>query len=508
MLLLNSYPVRPGIGVTIGILVSSLQPVWAQSTASELSRFAGHRKLSRWVAQQTEVGPVGWQTIWQRFLAMGECAEGFLGDGLLAEKDRKLRLVLTGAYLVATRRHETVLLHRKIERRQHPGRVMALFALALGPRQPGEGKALAGWLKRAQSPLEQVVAYLALARFGNRAKLPDVVGKTKDPGVLAAALYCRPAQRQQWIETRLSTWSARGRDDHGLLVWRAYLLGRSSSPIADQDRRLLALRILRESGRGALPEAASFLAHDGRVSLDDDDILGQPLAIKLQFAASPDLRRRLLAKVDTRLRGTTSDLLLRRWWSLFTRYAPITAVVEALAQWRTAGLFKDRALSTSIGLALAWRLFATPEAALADLDLDISKLVDTPAGAWLQMALKRPRTASLGHEAFAELRRAYAPARDARLSRPRIAALLEQALWREGGHPARAVADLHRQLQSKLVIDAEVAAILDNNQVRGGATYTAKGVPRGDNLFLVATQLFGFIRRTEPWSMPEYRSAN
>jgi len=503
---------RLGVVVNIGILAVALQPIRAQSTAAELSQIdPGDAELSRWVTDQARTGPGGWQVIWQRFLGMGGCAEEFVGSGLLSEKDRKLRLVLTGAYLVTTRRHVGTLLHRKIAARQHPDRIMAMFALALGPPQAGPDKLLADWLKRAKSPLEQVAACLALARFGATAALPDaVLGKTRDAGVLAAGLYCQPSKSEAWVKGRLSQWSARGEGEHAHLVWRAYLLGDSSPKSADADRRQLALRILQDPGHKALREAAYFLARDGRVAVADDDLLGQAVETRLYLAVSPDLRRRLLRNADTRLRGTTSDLLLRRWWALFTRFAPMDAVLKALSEWGAVDRFKrDESLRTSIGLALAWRLFRLPEVEAVALSPDISQMIDTAAGAWLQLALGKARTASTSHAAFADLARAYPLADQGRLSRSRIADLLEAALWREGGHPARALVDLHRQLQAELMIDGSAASGEGYAQVRGVETYVAKGVSRGDSpLFTIANEFYRFIKRTEPWSMQEYRFEN
>lgn len=510
---------RLGVVVNIGILAVALQPIRAQSTAAELSQIdPGDAELSRWVADQARSGPGGWQVVWQRFLGMGGCAEEFVGSGLLSEKDRELRLVLTGAYLVTTRRHVRTLLHRKIAARQHPDRIMAMFVLALGPPQAGPDKLPADWLKRAKKPLEQVAACLALSRFKAVAELPDaVLGKTRDAGVLAAALYCRPGKSEAWVKSRLKQWSARGEEEHAHLVWRAYLLG-GGAPKSDPDRRKLALRILQypehqalqESQRMALPEAAHFLARDGRVAVSEEVLLKQEVDIKLHLAASPDLRRQLLRNVDIRLRGTTSDILLRRWWALFTRFAPMDAVLKALSEWGAVDRFKrDESLRTSIGLALAWRLFRLPEAEAAALSPDISQMIDTPAGAWLQLALGKARTAATSHTAYVDLARAYPLANQGRLPRPRVADLLEAALWREGGHPARATVGLHRQLQAELMIDGSAGDREGYAQIRGAEIYAAKGVSRDDSpLFPVANEFYRFVKWAEPWSMPEYRFAN
>lgn len=506
MLLMNRYPSNAVIALSIGILASTLQPVRAQSTAAELSQIdTGDAKLARWVSTQSQLKAAGWQLIWQRFHGMGECGERFVASRLLEENHPELRLVLTGAYLLVTRSHQTTLLDRRIAERHHRDRIMSMFALSLGPRQAGDGRVLVRWLKRAKTPLEQIAGCLALARCEEPGSLPDrVVGKAKDIGVLAAALYCQPAQGVAWIKTRVA--QLRGHQEHAHLVWRGYLLGEKSSKPADKDRRQLALQILQDADRTVLPEAAYFLAHDGEVSLLDEDILDQPLAIKLQLAALPKFRVRLLRNVDIRIRGTTSDILSRRWWSLFIRFAPIHAVVKALEEWQAVAHFKrDQALRTSIGLALAWRLFASSAEAVDALDLEITPLIDTPAGAWLQLALGRARTASISHQGFADLARAYPLAVDNRLPRMRIADLLESALWREGGHPARAGIDLHRQLQAELMIDGKEEFVGSFDRAQGFQPYKAKGPP-DQSLFLVATQLFRFIRREEPWSMKELRS--
>ena len=60
-----------------------------------------------------------------------------------------------------------------------------------------------------------------------QAALPEAVfDKIKDPGALAAALYCWPGQPREWIDTRLRRISA---GLHAGLVWRGYLLGRGGA---------------------------------------------------------------------------------------------------------------------------------------------------------------------------------------------------------------------------------------------------------------------------------------
>jgi hypothetical protein len=91
MVLPHRYPLTLVIPLIIGISALGLQPVRAQSSAVELTQIdAGDIALRRWVANQSRLGSEGWQVIWQRFLAMGACADHFVGSGLLAEKDRKL----------------------------------------------------------------------------------------------------------------------------------------------------------------------------------------------------------------------------------------------------------------------------------------------------------------------------------------------------------------------------------------------------------------------------------
>ncbi len=513
MVLPHRHPLSFAIRVIIGISVLGFQPVGAQSSALELTQIdASDAVLRRWVANQNRLGPTGWQVIWQRFLAMGACADDFIGSGLLAEKDRKLRLVLTGACLVTTGHPEKTLLHRRIASRQHSDRIMSMMVLALGPRQPSDGKNLAAWIKRSKSPLEKVAGCLALARFQKHAAaVPDsVAARTKDAGVLAAALYCHPARSLAWVEGRKTHWSSRDKEAHAHLVWRGYLLGASVSKAADEDRRKLAREILQAARRDVLPEAAYFLGRDGGVPLLDKDILQQPVQIKLHLAANPKFRERLLRNVDTRLRGTTSDLLLRRWWSLFSRYAPMDSVVKALQEWRTVQRFQeDDFLRTSIGLSLAWRLFSSPKAETTALHAEIGPMADTPAGVWLQLALGQKRTAAIAHPGFEDLAQAYPLASAGRLPHARIGNLLETALWREGGHPRRVAVDLHRQWQAELLIDGNAAPGGGYAQARSAETYTAKGVARGDSpLFLVANQFFRFIGREEPWSLQEYRLGN
>ena len=510
MVLPHRYPLTLVIPLIIGISALGLQPVRAQSSAVELTQIdAGDIALGRWVANQSRLGSEGWQVIWQRFLAMGACADHFVGSGLLAEKDRKLRLVLAGACLVTTGHPEKTLFHRRIASRQHSDRIMSMMVLALGPRQPGDGKNLAAWVKRAKSPLEEVAGCLALARFPKHAAaLPDAVAaKAKDAGVLAAALYCHPARSVAWVRDRTTHWSSRDQQAHAHLVWRGYLLGSSVSKPADEDRRKLAREALQTARRDVLPEAAYFLGRDGGVPLLDKDILQQPVEIKLHLAANPKFRERLLRNVDIRLRGTTSDLLLRRWWSLFSRYAPMDSVVTALQQWRTVQRFQeDDFLRTSIGLSLAWRLFSAPPVDTTALQAEIGPMTETAAGVWLELALGQKRTAAIAHQGFEDLAQAYPLASTGRLPHARIGKLLEAALWREGGHPRRMAVDLHRQWQAELLIDGNAAPGGGYAQARSAEIYTAKGVARGDSpLFLVANQFFRFICRQEPWSLQEYR---
>jgi len=192
---------------------------------------------------------------------------------------------------------------------------------------------------------------------------------------------------------------------------------------------------------------------------------------------------------------------------LFVRFGSWSDVVEALTVWDGVERFqKDASLRTSIGLALGWRLFSMSAEEAAAARPEIGRMVDTPAGVWLQLALGDTRTAATSHAGFEGLARAYPMAEAGRLPRPSVARLLEAALWHEGGHPGRAALDLHRQLQAELVIDGSAASGEGYAQRRGVQVYTAKGVARSDSpLFLVANELYRFIRREEPWSLREHR---
>jgi hypothetical protein len=480
----------------------SLQPLWAQATAAELFRVPdGDRQFRKWISDTARAEPTGWREVWRRSRAMGECLAPFLRHALITENNPRQRLVLTGANLLATADARSILLHDQIADRPRY-RIMAELALALGPRQSGEGLELQRRIKRAGSPLEQVTACMALSRFADRQALPSgVFEKAKDSGILAAALYCSPVQSRAWIEGRLRRFAA---VEYSGLVWRGYLLGARRAGTADKQRRELAQEVLRDARRGLLAAAAWYLAGDPGAMLSDAELLAQPLGTRLLLARSAGLRARLVRAADPGLRGTADRVELRRWAVLLVRSAPMARIAAALRQWQDE-LSRDPELRGAVCLGLAWRLATQELATAAASGLALGKLDETVYGPWLQLARGVERTGGAVRFTAPELVRAYPLARAGRLSRAGLADLLDAALWRTGDHPALAGLDLHRQFLGEVAIDGSEEAGTRFANPMGREVYIAKGLSREDNLFKVAFELFKFIRQSEPWSRAEYR---
>lgn len=494
------------------MLAASLQPVRAQTTGSGLFRVeAGNPPSHDWMSRNLRRGIEGWPRVWQRALDMGESLAPFLASELGKEKDWERRLVVIGAYSVAARRPHDVVLHRRVFASERVRvRAMALIALALGPRQPGECRELQRFLDSSRlSPLEQVATCLALARFDRTPVLPkSVLSKARDPGVLAAALYCRPDRTRTWIEKSIRP-DSESQFTH--LVWRGYLLGTIDRGIADKDRLALAIDTLQSSSSAddrLLQAAAFYLAHAKEpVALKDRDVSSQPKAIQLLLCHAPNVRSKILSAAPSPPRMTVDELVPRRWFVLYSRWAPIDSLAQAVKGWRTASICRDPKMRRAISLAIAWRLSRLDEsaAARAAQRIDWFGEGDVPASMWIRVAGGETTTGETHNPTDPHLARAYPLAVNGQLARSAMADVLEAALWRDGSHPGHAGLDLHRQFLGELFIDGSRRA---NTKFAKGRPYRASGLGRENEFFRVAYEFYKFIRQTEPWTLREYRLRN
>jgi hypothetical protein len=508
----RTAPIILATQVAIGIWGASLQPVWAQSTASDLFRVAPRdQEYGRWLTESFGSAANGWRGIWRRSVDMGATLAPFLDQELEDDKDREHRLVLTGAYSLAAQNPHSVLLGKKFAGRKRY-RFMVMFALALGPRHGEGSKAFLrdiDW--KRLNELEQVVVCMALARLEDRGPLPKhVVDKTKSPGVLAAALYCRPGRRRAWVKNRTR------RLEHQDLVWRGYLLGDSCSEPADGDRTALALAVLgRERAAPAvMREAAWYLARSSSPAsvLDGLQPSKLPLDIRLLLCHSKPFRGKLLALQSTPP-VSVDNTLQRRWFALYSRFAPMPALRRALVEWQRLTIFKnDVDVQRAIGLALAERLMRMPPKDTRSLGLEVDWLMGTDVGPWLRLGMGESVSELEGEVHDVGLRRVLKLMIAGRLPRARAAAELHLASWRDGpagkeatnaSNPGLMGLELHRQLLGELVIDG-AGRFVDS----GREPYKAAGLGRSDTAFEVAIELFKFIRREEPWSAREHRLPN
>jgi hypothetical protein len=505
--------------VTIGMWSVSLQPVWAQATAGELFRVAPEDQAYRdWLTGNYLLTTNGWHRIWRRSLDMGASLAPFLRQELERAKNREHQLVLTGAYSLATRYPHAVLLGRKITERTVRDRFMALFTLAVGPRHGEGSKALTDFLgRRGLTALEQIAACLALARIADRPALPrQFTDKTRDPGVLAGALYCRPDRRMKWIAGRVKRSGAKGHRD---LVWRGYLLGDSCNGDADRDRLELAVGVLR--GEDDLPlvrrEAAWYLAHSSAASsvLDRIPFRSLPLDLRLLLSHSKAFRSVILS-LRSSPQATADKVLQRRWFALYSRSAPLRSLRKALVRWKDLSICRPVDVKNSIGLALARRLMLMTAKDAEAAGLDIDWLFKTGAGPWLRVARGEKVEAPPRAAIDTPLDRAFRLVVASKLSRQLGAEALEYASWRDGpdgretaggSNPGLSGLELHRQFLGELLIDGCRSA--GKNFVDSGRKpYMAGGPGRTDGVFQVAYELFKFIRREEPWSVREHRLQN
>lgn len=455
-----------------------------------------------------------WEKGWELSHGMGRAVAPLLRRLLKEEPNPHHRMLHSATLALALGRVGAERDLRLILGRRGAGRragrngeqVMGALILALGPPQDAvAGRELQRQLAQAQKPIDKVATLLGLCRCdAPRADVYRELGRIRDPGVLAAALYCQPVNSPGELRKLVDRGDIVRHQD---LSWRGCLLSPSATTTDRDAWRVHAQQVLAKAELPGRLEAAALIGADpGKLAIRDAELSRLPFDLLLLLAADPGLRQRILGgrlRPQAHLPPTRLPLQLRhRWLVLFSCFAPIERLLGARTDWERDPSYRSAQARGFLALSLAWRVLRQPEER-ARLRPFLDVCAGCPESAWLRAALAEPGADPPEGEQSpgdAELR----ALRRGRMDPARAMQVIEQRLWRQGVHPGRAAQALHRQFLGELLLDDAGRTGYRFTPVSVEA-YRPEGLDRNDPLFVRALEFFKFVTREEIWGPGRFR---
>lgn len=494
--------------IVIGGLLS--QWVVAQRPRAVLAvddrlRTDAHRDLRRELQQWFDLQQQSrWVEGFRVVDAMGSSAVPLVWKLLRDESNTRLRLLLIGAVAVADNRAEEsrFLAEDWLARAGRSEQVMALLALAIGPRRAGDGDAVRRLvLGSREVEVVQIAGCLALARFVDAEPLPATfvpAARRDHAGLIAAAAASGVPMRSDLLER---WWASKDATVQRQLVLRGCFLdvtGQPSTLVRTWAAATVAAAGVGASG-AAVREAALWLAKQPDIDSAVPST-GQVAADLVVGLGSTAAGRRLVGA-----RGWSRALRpVHVPAALHARLAVLHALTcaagevgDAVRAWREAP-----ELQAPVCLALAWRRLSG-DSAMPTAEW-IGGLAPVPERAWLRWAAGLDAGDSRFEDAA--LQRAWTLALRGDLPPMAAASELEAALWRRGDHPGRTAHDARIELVRDLLLRGSpyVRARLADSEA---FPYLPAGIPPGDDFYPVAYEFLLYLTQAAPAPPAEHRLA-
>lgn len=431
---------------------------------------------------------------WQMALDLGRPAAPLLWECLRAEKSNvRRRLVLLTAAVLAGGPAEDGQLFAWLDNQSTmlEERVMAGFLLAMGPRRqrplPDFWNRLLGPTRSPQTVLG-IAARLAAARFPGSETSGPGLGDEDDPGLASATLFAglplRASLQQKW-------WNLKNPERHAELVWRGALIagitGRGDST-GFQGGSLLD----RAREVGQLPGEVTLAARDAAAlfrSYQRD--------VRLE-GARPDWRT-----LQSLVADPAAAVLLQPWLTPVPQPLddePIRLAVAYVFSREPAQVITDRAtwgadprIRRHVAVALAFRLLGD-----AATKMPAVPLAGVPE--WFFVNWANGNAVAVDGQLDDPILGAAAKlATEGRLSRPAARTVLEEWLWRTGGHPGIGLYQAERLLIRDLLLLGSRQAGKFVPNARADQIYRAGGsIDKDHQLFDIAVPLWEFLNRPRP----------
>ncbi len=353
-------------------------------------------------------------------------------------------------------------------------RLMALLAIALGPRCRTSLPGLAAWRDERPPAAERVALCLALSRCGE----PPAVdwfgtGLRQDPGVLAAALIAGVRPPAAVLERWTAVEDAEV-DERHWLVWRGLLAAPAAAGLASWQAAVgrRALATAADSAADLRAAAAAWVARNPS-ALDT-----RPQAALLRVIAGSAAGRARAQELGALVAVPSSrfELELRRALAVqFALAAPLPALQVAAVEWRQAP-----ELSGDVCLALALRCLIRAADRAAIGALCIGGPLDRVEEAWWVSVIVGAATSSEPPAGLPPVLAATAAlALEGRAGEESIGRQLELELWQRGTHPGRALYAVHAVLVRDLLVTGSIYVEKRLGRVRS-FDYLPPGLERGD----------------------------
>lgn len=477
-------PRRWASALLIGCLLTTPQIASGQSPSGQdpWIRAGDRRYEGRFRALLVEESTRDLRAGWLLAQRLGRPVVPMLWGLLDAERSNvERRLAVLGAALIAggPAEDERLFAFLDQDRAMLPERVMASLWIALGPQRT---RSVRGALPRILGPNKEPEELLAVAaRLAAARAEPDAPRsaplESDDPGLLAAAAFCgmpvaRTSSQRQW--------RSRHRDA-SLFRRAAFLADRRAVKHPDREPMLLerAKRALQERSAGGSKErdaAVLLLAAASALDAQQPGLDWRQLRIVASEPASATFLR-------SRLQPTplARDPQPERLAAAFALWMPVDQVVSSRDTWG-----QDRRICSSVAVALAARLCATPEE--VSLDFDLPGVPEWAFAKWaaggrfeVQGDLRDPRLANLA-----------VVLANGRASKGAVQEELELALWRWRSHPGLAAWELERELVRDLLLVGSRSGGKYAPGIAPHLRYFPAGLDRDDSFFDVAVALFEF----------------
>lgn len=432
---------------------------------------------------------------WQLAMDLGRPATPLLWEMLQAEKSNvESRLIVLAAAMLAGGVAEDARVFEWLDQ-QKPmleERVLASMLMALGPMRT---RSVPNFWTRCIGPtkspelLLSVAVRLASVRFpGADEGAPSL--QLDDPGLVAAAAFSGTLPGGAFLGGNAGGgsshwWNLASPERHAELVWRGAMLraARRWQPgaPAPEPSFEVARQMLQLGGelRAPVRTAATLLLAAGQQFRSEEPRLDWPLlqAAVADARTSERLAAWLPAKPQPR------DEQPSRLAVAYVLSRPARTVVDERAVWGS-----EPAIRQHVAVALAFRLLGveSPQPVEATLPgVAEWQFVRFATGAPIERGAQPDDP---------QLRVALQLAADARMPRPALRTMLEEALWRWDSHPG--VVPWHQE--RLLVRDLLLAGSAQGGgkylpQVRADQRYVPGGLDRKDGFFNVAVQLYDFL---------------
>lgn len=333
--------------------------------------------------------------------------------------------------------------------------------------------------RSAPSSALQVAALLASARVPEAAGNAPVV-RSSEVGLLAAAAVAGArAQASLYVPFHRVT----AAPAHAELVWRGEFVGALLGAAAVPDElRDLAREVFALPGPADAPwrlAAATLLARAGALDPGTVRPTWRQLCAMIVDQPSAEALARWLGPLPEPLEREHPE-------PLAVAYAlahPIATVLEQRAQWGGEPL-----VARHVAVALAWRLLG--EQGAQPIDFGLPNVPEWYLVRWASGS-RVDKAATIDDPV---LEQAAMLAKDQRIDRATMRRVLEETLWRWGGHPGLAVFEAHRLIVRDLLLTGSYTGMKYEKVRRAHDVYLPDGFGRENVLYeLAAVPAFEFF---------------